>query len=199
MSADARSLARRAISEHRHLVTLLSVVLVINVLAYVFWVYPLSDRVNSVAERTQAAEAELARARVEHKRAASTLTGTAQASRELGEFYKSVLPGSFGDARRLVYPRLEQMARTAGVRARNTEAETVRAASTNDVRALEQVKVAIELVGGYPGIRRFIHDLEQAPEFMTIDHISLSEEGEVEGGQLVVSLELSTYYRSAQP
>jgi Tfp pilus assembly protein PilO len=189
VSADARSLVRRALAEHRHLVILLTVALVLNVLAYAFFVYPLSDRVNSVAERTRAAEAELARARDEHTRAAATLTGRAQATRELDEFYRKVLPTSFVDARRLVAPRLERMASAAGVRPRGTNTQRV----SDDDTTLAQVKVGLELVGTYPGIRRFIHDLEQAPEFMTIDHISLSEQGD--DGRLAVSLELTTYYR----
>ena len=39
------------------------------------------------------------------------------------------------------------------------------------------------------------HALESAPEFVVIDNVELAEGAE--GGNLVVTLELSTYYRNA--
>ena len=193
MNHDIRPLARRALSEHRHLVIPLVILLVLNILAYAFFIYPLSGRVNSVSERTRAASAELAAARAEHTRAAATLNGTAEAATELETFYGSILPASFAEARGLFYPRLALMARDAGVDLRNTQ--TAQRIDTEE--ALARVSVSVELIGRYNGIRRFIHNLERAPEFMTIEQISLSEQGE--DGELTVGLELSTYYQGARP
>lgn len=194
MNSDLRPLARRALSEHRYLVAVLVLLLVLNVLGYAFFIYPLSDRVNSVTERTRAAEAELAAARAEHTRAAATVTGTAQAATELDTFYGSVLPASIADARRLVNPRLALMADKAGVQTRNAQASSIAADAEH---ALSQVTWSVQLLGRYTDIRRFIHDIERAPEFMIIDHIALSQQGEDD--RLAVDLDLSTYYRAAKP
>ena len=50
------------------------------------------------------------------------------------------------------------------------------------------------LSGAYRDIRRFIHALETAPEFVVIEEIVLSQGDETEAGE-VLSLVLSTYYR----
>ena len=50
------------------------------------------------------------------------------------------------------------------------------------------------LSGAYRDIRRFIHALETAPEFLVIEEIVLSRGDESEGGE-VLNLVLSTYYR----
>ena len=50
------------------------------------------------------------------------------------------------------------------------------------------------LSGAYRDIRRFIHALETAPEFLIIEEIVLSQGDETETGE-VLSLVLSTYYR----
>lgn len=194
MNSDLRPLAQRALSEHRYLVAVLVTLLALNVLGYAFFIYPLSDRVNTVTERTRAAEAELAAARAEHTRAAATVTGTAQAATELDTFYGSVLPANFAEARRLVNPRLARMAGAAGVETRNAQGSNTEA---DDEHALSQVTWSVSLAGRYPDIRRFIHDLERAPEFMIIEHIGLSQPGDDD--QLTVDLDLSTYYRAAKP
>ena len=49
-----RRMTRRVFAEHRAAMILLAAVLVVNVLVYAFFVYPLSQRVSTVAERTQA-------------------------------------------------------------------------------------------------------------------------------------------------
>ena len=50
------------------------------------------------------------------------------------------------------------------------------------------------LSGAYRDIRRFIHALETAPEFVVIEEIVLSQGDETEARE-VLSLVLSTYYR----
>ena len=50
------------------------------------------------------------------------------------------------------------------------------------------------LSGAYRDIRRFIHALETAPEFVVIEEIVLSQGDETEAGE-VLSMVLSTYYR----
>jgi len=54
----------------------------------------------------------------------------------------------------------------------------------------------IELAGRYRDVRAFIHQLETAPEFVVIDDVSLSTE-DTDGGLLLLTLQLSTYYQAA--
>jgi Tfp pilus assembly protein PilO len=48
--------------------------------------------------------------------------------------------------------------------------------------------------GDYENVRKFIHALETAPEFVVIDDVSLTQ-GAEPSSPLVLTLELSTYYR----
>jgi Tfp pilus assembly protein PilO len=59
---------------------------------------------------------------------------------------------------------------------------------------LTRLKIELVLGGTYANIRTFIHALESAPEFVVIDNVELAEGAE--GGNLAVTLELSTYYRN---
>jgi hypothetical protein len=50
------SLTRRVFDEYRRVITPLAAALVLNIAAYAFFVYPLSQRVANVAQRNQDAE-----------------------------------------------------------------------------------------------------------------------------------------------
>ena len=56
----------------------------------------------------------------------------------------------------------------------------------------------MDLTGSYPDIRNFLHEIETAPEFVVIDRVTLSE-GVESDDSLRLALELSTYFRNAQP
>jgi hypothetical protein len=190
--SDARysRLIRRALHEQRPLVLATGALLLLNAVVYAAVIYPLSSRVNSVTERTQLAETELANARLARTRAESALTGKSQASRKLEVFYREVLPAGLPEARQMMHPRLEQIARAAGLEARssNWELETERG------RLLTQVVIDMDLAGGYREVRDFIHRLERAPEFLVIDRIAL-QESDVDDEALALKLKISTFYR----
>ena len=189
-STYGMGLVRRVMAEHRRLVIPLSVALVVNVLAYALIVYPLSQRVANVTQRNQAAEESLAQAKAEHGQASGTLTGKARASTELTTFYNEVLPRDLSGARRLTYLRLAQLARELNLRFESgTYTPTDERGST-----LTRLKIVLGLAGTYADIRTFIHALESSPEFVVIDNVELAEGAE--GGNLAVTLELSTYYRN---
>jgi Tfp pilus assembly protein PilO len=184
-------LVRRVLNEHRRAVLPLLVALVLNVLAYAFIVYPLSNQVADVAGRDERAARALAAAKQEHAQAAGTLTGKDRAATELTTFYQSVLPASVSSARRLVYLRLHQLARDAGLNYSRMANEIVEERSST----LTRLKTEMELAGSYASMRGFIHQLETAPEFVVIDNVELTEDDQ--GGELKVKLELSTYFRTA--
>jgi len=187
---NRRRVVRRVLKEHRRAVMGLSAALVLNVLAYAFFVYPLSRQVADVAGRDERAARALLTARQDHDLAAGTLTGKDRAATELTTFYTSVLPSDVRSARRLVYLRLHQLAREAGLKyARGTNEISEKGSST-----MTRLKTDLDLAGPYSSVRTFIHELETAPEFVVIDNVELTEEDE--GNELRVNLELSTYFRT---
>lgn len=189
-----RALVHRAIAEHRRLVMGLAAGVVLNVLVYALVVYPLSDRVANVAQRERSAEQALAQARAEHDQASGTLTGKSRAAAELVTFYRDVLPQDLAGARRLTYLRLARLARDSGLDyQRATYAPVVQTGST-----LTRLQIQLVLSGSYPDMRDFIYQLEAAPDFVVIDNVLLAE-GADEGGSLVVTLDLSTYFRTTTP
>ena len=183
---------RRILREHRGIVIPIVVALLANLLMYAAVVYPLEQRVGSVSERTQEAESELLAARRLHSQAAGTLTGKTRASEELERFYSEILPADHASARRLAHPRLDQLARQASLRPSGISTEVTR--ESDDT--LTRFGVEMTLTGSYAGIRRFIHQLEQATEFVVIDRVTLREDLSADG-VLSVQLQLATYFRDA--
>jgi Tfp pilus assembly protein PilO len=192
-SPHGTRLARRIAAEHRRILIPLSLALLVNVIVYVAFVYPLSQRVANIEQREATAEQTLAAARREHAQASGALTGRARASAELTTFYSDVLPQGLTGARRLTYLRLSTLARDANLRLLNLQAE----AADVENSALEQLKIQMQLVGAWPDIRDFIYQLEIAPEFVVIDNVQLAEGAE--GGALSLAMNLSTYYRDVAP
>ena len=186
--------AWQVMAEWRRVMVPLAVLVLLNVLAYLVVVYPLSQRVANVEERNRAAELGLEAARAEYNAAEGTVTGKDRASAELATFYRDVLPTSLAGARRLTYPRLEQMAEAAGLSSQNYRFETIDLRDSSLTRAM--VKMA--LTGDYDGMRAFLHALESAPEFVVIDDVALAE-GTQATGDLALTIQLSTYFRADGP
>ena len=188
------AVGRRVLREHRRLILPLAIALVVNLIAYVLIVRPLSDRVANIEQRETAAAQTLAAARKEHAAATGTLTGKDRAAQELGRFYKDVMPRDLAAARRLTHTRVPQIARQFNV---EFYSQTVSTPARNRDSSLVRYASKVELAGRYRDVRAFIHELETAPEFIVIDDVSLSEE-DVEGGVLQLTLQLSTYYQAAE-
>ena len=187
-------LIRRAIAEHRRLAIGVGIALVVNILVYALVVRPLSDRVANVAQREQAAERDLTAARADHASAEGTLTGKSRASAELTTFYDDVLPQNLTGARRLTYLRLAQLARESNL---DYQRATYAPVAEND-STLTRLQIQMVLSGTYADMRDFIYQLETAPEFVVIDNVQLAQ-GADGDGSLVVTLDLSTYYKDADP
>jgi len=101
-----------------------------------------------------------------------------------------VLPRDLAGARRLTYLRLAQLARESDLEYRRaTYAPVVESGST-----LTRLQIQLILEGTYPDMRAFIYQLETSREFVVIDNVQLAE-GADDGGSLVVTLDLSTYFR----
>ena len=52
------------------------------------------------------------------------------------------------------------------------------------------------LKGDYRDIRRFIHELETAPEFLVLEHVELTQnENDADKG-ITVTIQVATYFRA---
>ena len=192
MNASSHGLSslRRGLAERRRTLGPLVAIFVINALVYALAVRPLGERVANVQERDRTAEQALDSARRDHEAAQGTLTGKERAATELATFYKDVLPADLTGARRLTHLRLAQLARESNLQFERSSFDEL------DERGSSLRRVHIEMVlrGTYDGMRSFIYQLETASEFVVIDDIGLAEGSD--GGELVLTLQLSTYFRS---
>jgi len=191
VSDATQSVLQRVIAEHRRAVYALVAGVVINVLVYAFFVYPLQSDVANVEQRTRAAEEALAAAQADYARANGTLTGKDRALKELDTFYGSVLAKDLTGARRLTFARLAQLAAKSRLDLERRKYEPVVERGSN----LTRLKVTMDLAGSYADIRDFINEIEASPEFVVIDDVGLTE-GVQSDRALRLTLQLSTYFRT---
>lgn len=193
MSDATQSVIQRVIAEHRRVVYALAAGVVVNLLVFAFFVYPLQSDVANVEQRTRAAEEALAAAQADYGRANGTLTGKDRALKELDTFYSSVLAKDLTGARRLTFARLAQLAAKSRLDFERRKYEPVVERGSN----LTRLKVTMDLGGSYADIRDFIHEIEASPEFVVIDDVTL-DEGTTNDDALRLTLQLSTYFRTTE-
>jgi Tfp pilus assembly protein PilO len=184
--------ARRVMAEKRRLILPIVIALVVNVVLFAIVLYPLSKKVAGGEQQAQAATVALNAARRDYDAARATVKGKGQADQELQKFYTDVLPPDMSAARRITFLRIEQLAQQSNLR---LERET---SDPKPQRDSQLVKFTFHaaLSGEYRNIRRFIHQLETAPEFLVLENVGLTQ-SEVENRGLNVSVDIATYYRSA--
>ena len=102
-----------------------------------------------------------------------------------------VLAVDIGGARRITFLRMEQLARQCNLR---LERETSDPKPERDSQLVKFTYTAL-LSGEYRNIRRFIHELESAPEFLVLENVQLTQ-GEAENRGLNVNLQIATYFRA---
>ena len=182
---------RRVVAEKRALIWPLAIALLANLLLFALVVYPLSKKVAGGEQEAEAAAAALAQARREHAAAQATVAGKGEADEELQKFYRDVLPPDLGGARRLTFLRVDQLAKQTGLRLRDQRSET------REIRdsALRKLTVSVALAGDYREIRRFLYELETAPDFLVIENVELSQPDE-NAGAIDVTVQIATYFRA---
>jgi len=183
-------LLRRIVRERRAVILPLAIVAVLNLIAYVAVVYPLELRAATMERRRLAAEQQLSAARREAAAARGMLTSKDRADVELRKFYGEVLPGDLAGARRITYARLAQLADEADLQYERRSYEP----DANYAGSLQKVQITMVLEGEYRNVRRFIHALEIAPEFVVIEDVALTE-GADSSAPLTLTLGLATYFR----
>jgi Tfp pilus assembly protein PilO len=193
VSDASQSVVQRVLAEHRGVVYVLAAGVVVNLLVFAFFVYPLQSDVANVEQRTRTAEEALTAAQADYARANGTLTGKDRALKELDTFYTSVLAKDLTGARRLTFARLAELAAKSRLEFERRKYEPVVERGSN----LTRLKVTMDLSGSYGDVRDFIHEIEASPEFVVIDDVTLSE-GAASGDALRLSVQLSTYFRTTE-
>src|SRR4029078_9401849 len=130
-------------------------------------------------------------ARREVDSAKNTVTGKAAADAEVKTFYCEVLPRALSAARRITSLKIAQLAKKTNV---NDERAVSEVTQDRD-SSLGELSREITLSGQYRDIRRFIYELEAAPEFLILETVSLSQGADASSG-LNVTIKVATYYQA---
>ncbi len=184
------TLLRRIFEEKRNFIYPLIGAIVVNAALYLAVIYPLSLRVANGERSAQEAAGARAAARAEYEAVRATISGKDLADSELKKFYSELLPPDQSAARRLLFGKVEELSQTANVNVLDRTSEPSRERDS-DLGKLTQTVV---LVGDYRNIRRFIHDLETAPDFIVLENVALSQ-GQERDQRLNVTLRVATYFR----
>ena len=182
---------RRIVAEHRRVVYLIAIALLVNIALYGLVVFPLAKRVQSGEQQAGDATRELVAARKTDASARGTVTGKKDADAELVKFYQEVLPADLSEARRVLYPRLPQLADSVNLTTARSSFEPPDQRKTGELRRLA---MTLQVSGEYSNVRRFIHQLETAPEFLVLESVSVVTSSEDRA--LNVTARVATYYRA---
>ena len=187
------NLWRRIYAEHRRVLLPLLVVAAANVVLFVGVVLPVGRSVATAERDAQDATLNLATARQLDRQARNAAASRDRADRELQAFYGDVLPSTFVVAERTTRRWLQQAARDAGLeyRAANFTWEPVRESP------LSRASADVTLRGRYADIRRFLHAVEAADEFLVVERLALTQPANTPqgtAGMLEVSLIVSTFF-----
>jgi hypothetical protein len=185
------TLWKRIAIEKRSAVIPLALGIIANVAVAVLVVYPLAAKSAGAADRAAAAEAARKAAERDNAAARALVAGKSRAEEELSTFYQKVLPADLTAARRLTYAALPALARKTNVKYEHSsyDAEPPKGKDAH----VGRLKIRVSLQGEYENLRRFIYELESAPEFVIVDAVTLSQNDPAK--PLLLALELSTYYR----
>jgi len=182
---------RRILDEKRRLIYPLVIALILNAALYIGVVYPLSMKVDAAERTAQGATSASTAARHEYEAAKSTVSGKAAAEAELKKFYSEVLPPDLSAAQRITYLKVTQLAKKANV----TYEQGSNAVAQARGSTLGELSTTVTLSGQYRDIRRFIHELETAPEFLVLETVALSQ-GSTTSTALNVTVKVSIYYQA---
>jgi Tfp pilus assembly protein PilO len=190
---------RRILRERRLIILPLAVALLANAAIFGFVVYPSAGRVARAEQQEQVALQDLSAAQRDYAAAQRTERDKAQAEEDLQKFYTEVLPPDLAGARRATYLHLSRLARDAGLQYQRRLEESREPADDGQGPAptLARFDITMVLEGDYEGVRQFLRDVEASEGFIVIDNIGLAE-GADRSSTLVLTVELSTYYRAAK-
>lgn len=190
---NVRGQLSRIFRDKRHLIVPLAIAAIANLAALVLLVYPLSRRVAATEQRAAAVQQQLLRATSDYRLARATLDGREHTDDQLARFYVEVLPRNQTEARRITYLKLARLAREANL---DYDRRSFRVEEFDEESTLRRLDITFPLTGEYRDMRRFIHTLETAPEFIVIRDVSLAKPQSGTDRALNLLLRLATYYQA---
>jgi Tfp pilus assembly protein PilO len=188
------SLWSRVYAERRVILLPLGLVLVINVAVLLLAVLPLQSSVAAMEEAATSATLDLANARRLQQQARHASASRDRAEDQLKKFYTQVLPADFTTATKTTNRWLQQAAKDAGLEYRSARYDW------DPIResALSRAFSTVTLRGRYDNIRRFLHAVESAEEFIVVESVEVTQQDAaseaVTDGQLELALVVSTYF-----
>lgn len=190
---NLRAQLSRVFRDKRRLIVPLAIAAIANLVALALLVYPLSRRVAATEQRAEEVRQQLLRATNDYRQARATLDGREHTDDQLARFYVEVLPRNQTSARRITYLKLATLAREANL---DYDRRSFKVEEVDDDSTLRRLDITFPLTGEYRDMRRFIHTLETAPEFIVIRDVSLAKQSSTTKEPLALMLKLATYYRS---
>jgi len=187
----------RVFRDRRAVILPLAVALLVNLGIGALVVFPSSERVARAEQQELVALQNFAAAQREFGSANRTLQDKTRAEADLKTFYAKVLPADMVGARRATYVHLARLAQDAGLQyqRRLEESREPKQGDSATTSVLTRFDITMVLKGDYEGVRQFIRDVEASDGFIIIDNVGLAE-GSDPGSDLVLTVELSTYYRT---
>lgn len=184
------SLIGRILTEKRVAMTAVAVAVVVATGLYALAVYPLAVRVAGARVREAVARDSLDSAQQGLQAARAAMDGKNTTSEQLDRFYREVLPPDLAGARHITYARLAVLASAYDLVMERRSSVSEQDESSD----LARLGTTMLLAGEWSDIRQFIAAVEDAPEFIVIQDIVLSQSEEA-GASLALALGVSTYYR----
>jgi hypothetical protein len=188
------SVWRRVYEDRRSVALPLLVALIANLAVWMLLVLPLRTSLASAESDARDADVDLVNARRLGERATEVSESRGHADTQLGEFYGRILPQNFAVAVKTTNAWLQQAARDAGLEFRQSHFEYEPIDDSRLIRAFSTVS----LIGDYPAIRRFLHAVETAEEFIVLERVELMEGSSGSGGGGIgIEVTVSTYFVAA--
>ena len=185
------TLAQRVFEEKRGLFYPILAVLALNAVLFAAVVYPLSAKVAGAEQEAQSADLALTAARRDFEAARSTVAGRAAADAELRKFYGTVLAPDQSAARRITFLNIFQLAKKSNVEYGTAAFDDEQERDST----LGKMSSTIALSGQYRDIRRFVYELETAPEFVILENVALSQ-GAESAADLNLTVKVTTYFQA---
>jgi Tfp pilus assembly protein PilO len=184
--------SRRIFDERKAVLLPLVVVVLANVAVLVLGVLPLRTAVAAAETDATQATVQLGEARRQQREAEKARASKEGADGDLQRFYTQVLPRDLPTAQKTMNLWVNEAARNAGLDFKGSQFDW------GEIRdsVLSRAYSRITLRGSYPNIRRFLHAVETAEEFVVVESVELVQQADqgVTSGGLEVSLVVATYF-----
>jgi Tfp pilus assembly protein PilO len=184
--------SRRIFDERKRVLLPLLAVVVANAGVLILGVLPLRTALAAAEAEATQATLQLGEARRQQREAEQARASRTNASDELRHFYADVLPRDLPTAQRTMNLWVTEAARGAGLEFEGAQFDWGEVRDSVLSRAFSR----ITLQGSYASLRRFLHAVETAEEFVVVESVELVQQADQgsTNGALEVSLVVSTYF-----